>query len=94
MKVADARATMKENRVIRLGVIQAISTTNQLQTTASGEVTNEDHHSSFGFFVAQMRLNLSMKLHEKPHTLFRHGWFSTVSEGFAVDVLCGNGSFH
>jgi hypothetical protein len=78
MKTADARATMKENRVSKLGVIQAISTTNQLQTTAIGEVTNEDHHSSFGFFVAQIRLNLSMKFHERCHVLFRYGWFSTV----------------
>ena len=94
MKTADARATMKENRVSKLGVIQAISTTNQLQTTDSGDVTNEDHHSSFGFFVAQIRLNLSMKFHEKHHALFRHCWFSTVSEGSAVDDLRGNGLFH
>jgi hypothetical protein len=39
-------------------------------------------------------LNLSMRFYEKRYALFRHGWFSTLSKGSAVDDLRGNGLFY
>ena len=57
---ADAsRATMKEIAVIKFGVIHRISTMNQLSTMAKGEVTKDDHHSSFLFFVSHNLANFS-----------------------------------
>jgi hypothetical protein len=56
----DARnATMKEAEVIRFGVIHLMSTMTQLHRMASGEVTNDDHHSSSLFFVSHSLLSFS-----------------------------------
>jgi hypothetical protein len=56
--IADANsATRNEINVSRFGVIHRMSTTTQFSNMASGEVTKDDHHSSFLFFVSHNLIN-------------------------------------
>ena len=49
------RPVIKEKRVTLFGVSQAQSTTTIFINIAIGDVTKEDHHSSFLFFVFHNR---------------------------------------